>query len=200
MFAIFALFVNVVFALNLFACNVPSTITEPSKVSTTNELKFAAVIEPDEVAAEPLYILVPATSALLSVTVILSFGLIVLSLAFAITAEATACAEALLRVPAKLLACAADICEVSLSSKVKILEPLTPSTPMLPAFTFTKLSVFTATVTPSELSIIGIVVLPVRVEPLPIAEFAFKETTPLLDTAELTLTSVRVPYLKLFAV
>ena len=36
------LFVNVLFAVSLSAANVPSTITLPSKVSVTNELKSAA--------------------------------------------------------------------------------------------------------------------------------------------------------------
>ena len=46
--------------------------------------------EPELVVALPVYTLVPALSALLSVTVILSFGLIVPSEAAAITAAATA--------------------------------------------------------------------------------------------------------------
>ena len=69
----FRLFVSVVFAVSLSADRVPSTITEPSKLSTTKALKSEACKEDADVALFPVYILVPALFAELSVTVILSF-------------------------------------------------------------------------------------------------------------------------------
>ena len=123
----FRLFVSVVFAVNLFADKVPSTITEPSKVSTTKELKSEACKEDAAVTLFPVYTLVPALLRELSVTVILSFDTKSLSSEAAITAVPTATASAFEKLPsAKLDAFVALIAEVVLSSKVKILPPLCP--------------------------------------------------------------------------
>jgi hypothetical protein len=65
---------------------VPSTITEPSKVSTTKALKSEACKEDADVTLLPVYTLVPALFAELSVTVILSFETKSLSSEAAITA------------------------------------------------------------------------------------------------------------------
>ena len=121
----FRLFVSVVFAVNLSADRVPSTITEPSKFSTTNELKSVACKEDAAITLSPVYTLVPALFAELSVTVILSFDTKSLSSEAAITALPIATASAFEKLlSAKLEAFVALICEVVLSSKVKILPPL----------------------------------------------------------------------------
>ena len=82
------------FAVSLSADRVPSTITEPSKVSTTKELKSEACKEDAAVTLFPVYTLVPALLAELSVTVILSFETKSLSSEAAITAVPTATASA----------------------------------------------------------------------------------------------------------
>ena len=145
----FKVFVVVVFAANLSALNVPSTITLPSKVSTTNELKSEAATAPAEVVPVPLYTRVPALFAELSVTVTLSFGLKNPSIEDAITAVAAACAPAFVRVPAKSDAFAAEMLPFVLSSKVKI-------PPSRDAFIdFEKVISILVTVIPFSLSIIG---------------------------------------------
>ena len=83
------LLLKVALEVSLSALRVPFTITLPSKVSTTKELKSPVPTEVWDCVAEPLYTLVPALSALLSVTVIRSFGLINPSEEFAITCAAT---------------------------------------------------------------------------------------------------------------
>ena len=75
------LFVKFVFAVILSALSVPSTITEPSKCSTTKLLKSEASASDAVAVAGPVYTRVPDFCALLSVTSILSFGRIVLSAA-----------------------------------------------------------------------------------------------------------------------
>ena len=104
---------------------MPSTITEPSKFSTTNELKSEACKEDAAVTPFPVYTLVPALFAELSVTVILSFDTKSLSSEAAITALPIATASVFEKLlSAKLEAFVSLICDVVLSSKVKILPPL----------------------------------------------------------------------------
>ena len=195
------LFVSVVFAASLPALSVPSTITLPSKVSTTKELKSEVPTEDEEVVPLPVYTLVPALLALLSVTVILSFGLIVLSEAFAITAAAAACAAAVVMLAwANSEAFVADIWLVVDSSKVNTLPPLTPAIPPAPANTFVRVSSFVAIVDPEALSIIGTFIEPVKVVVPDIsAEFEAIVITPLEFALAVTFVTPSVPYLKLFA-
>ena len=87
------------FDVILSALKVPSTITEPSKNSTTKELKSAASASDAVAVAAAVYTLVPVFCALTSISVILSFGRIVLSAAEAITKAATSLATASVNVP-----------------------------------------------------------------------------------------------------
>ena len=89
------------------ALSVPSTITEPSKCSTTKLLKSEASASDAVAVAGPVYTRVPDFCALLSVTSILSFGRIVLSAAEAITKAAIAFAAVSSRVPTHVVTLAA---------------------------------------------------------------------------------------------
>ena len=153
---IFKVFVVVVFARSLSALKVPSTITLPSKVSVTFELKSETPTEPEEVVPAPVYIRVAATFAELSVIVILSFGRMCPSEAAEIVAAATACAAESIKETeawpfhsAKEAATVDVIFELVLSSKIN-----TP--PSRDAFIdFEKLIKGAVIVIPVALSIIG---------------------------------------------
>ena len=120
------------FAVSLEALSVPSTITLPLKVSVTNELKSDASASLAVAVTAAVYTLVPALFALLSVTVILSLGCILLSGAAAITKAAIAFAFASFKVPVQLVTLAALKPEVVDSSKLNTPPPRLPAAPAAP--------------------------------------------------------------------
>ena len=90
----FILFVKFVFAVILSALTVPFTSTLPSKTLRMTSVKSAPSASEAVVVAVALYTLVPFIPALLSTSVTLSFGLLVLSAADAITRVAASFARA----------------------------------------------------------------------------------------------------------
>ena len=124
-------------------------MTEPSIYSTTKELKSAASASVFEVVALPLYTLVPVFCTSASIIVILSFGLIVLSLAAAITRAAIAFAFASVSVPTQLVTFAALRPLVADSSKENTPPSRTPAGPAAP-------SAPSAPSAPADITAIGI--------------------------------------------